>query len=77
MERVQADRPDSKNLLASMESDKIAAARAVAQNQELKQQLEEIQRAFVQVVKYFKNLTITVLQWIFFSICYRATINWN
>lgn len=49
MERIQSERPDSKNLIASIESDKIAASRAMSQNQDLKQQLEEMQRAFVQV----------------------------
>lgn len=51
VEQIQSERPDSKNLIASIESDKIAASRAMSQNQELKQQLEEIQKAFVQVVK--------------------------
>ncbi|KAG4065259.1 hypothetical protein HA402_012701 [Bradysia odoriphaga] len=49
MERIQSERPDSKNLIASIESDKIAASRAMSQNQDLKQQLDEMQRAFVQV----------------------------
>lgn len=49
IERIQSERPDSKNLIASIESDKIAASRAMSQNQDLKQQLEEMQRAFVQV----------------------------
>ncbi|XP_037025485.1 golgin subfamily A member 2 [Bradysia coprophila] len=49
MERIQSERPDSKNLIASIESDKVAASRAMSQNQDLKQQLDEMQRAFVQV----------------------------
>lgn len=53
LERIQSERPDSKNLIASIESDKIAASRAMSQNQDLKQQLEEMQKAFVQVVKVF------------------------
>lgn len=53
LERIQSERPDSKNLIASIESDKIAASRAMSQNQNLKQQLEEMQKAFVQVVNVF------------------------
>lgn len=53
LERIQSERPDSKSLIASIESDKIAASRAMSQNQDLKQQLEEMQKAFVQVVKVF------------------------
>lgn len=33
-----------------MESDKVAASRAVTQNQQLKLQLDEIQKAYVQLV---------------------------
>lgn len=51
LERLQSETPDATNLLASIESDKIAASRAMAQNQELKMQLEEIQKAFVQLVR--------------------------
>lgn len=50
LERLKADRPDTNNLLATIESDKVAASRAMAQNQELRKQLEEMQNAFVQVV---------------------------
>lgn len=55
LERLQAEKPDTTNILATMESDKIAASRAVAQNQELKNQLEEIQKAFVQIVSNIVN----------------------
>lgn len=50
LERLQVERPDTSNLLATIESDKVAASRAMAQNQELRQQLEEMQNAYVQVV---------------------------
>lgn len=53
LERVQAAQQsptDAQSLIASMESDKVAASRAVSQNVELKQQLDEIQRAFIQIV---------------------------
>lgn len=50
LERFQGDQPDKDKLLAAMESDKVAAARAVGQNQRLKQQLEELQDGFVKMV---------------------------
>lgn len=50
LERLQSETPNATNLLASIESDKIAASRAMAQNQELKIQLDEIQKAYVQLV---------------------------
>lgn len=53
LERLKADRPDTTNILATIESDKVAASRAMAQNQELRKQLEEMQQAFVHVVGFF------------------------
>lgn len=50
LEQIESFQPDSSRLNASIESDKVAASRAVLQNQELKFQLDEIQKAFVQVV---------------------------
>lgn len=53
VERLQAAQQsptDAQSLIASIESDKVAASRAVAQNVELKQQLDEIQLAFIQIV---------------------------
>lgn len=50
LERLRTDRPDTSNILATMESDKVAASRAMAQNQELRKQLEEMQQAYVQLV---------------------------
>lgn len=50
LDRLKAERPDATNLLATIESDKVAASRAMTQNQELRKQLEEMQNAFVQVV---------------------------
>lgn len=50
LERLKADRPDTSNILATIESDKVAASRAMAQNQELRKQLEEMQQAFVHLV---------------------------
>lgn len=50
LERLKTERPDTSNILATLESDKVAASRAMAQNQELRKQLEEMQQAYVQVV---------------------------
>lgn len=52
VERLQCDRPDAAKIMATIESEKVAASRAVSQNVELKQQLEEMQRAFVQIVSF-------------------------
>jgi hypothetical protein len=35
-----------------MQSDKSAASRAIAQNRQLKMQLEELEKAFIQLVKF-------------------------
>jgi hypothetical protein len=50
LERFEGDQPDKEKLLTAMESDKVAASRAVGQNQRLKQQLEELQDGFVKMV---------------------------
>jgi hypothetical protein len=50
LERFEDDQLDKDKLLAAMESDKVAAARAVGQNQQLKKQLEELQDGFVKMV---------------------------
>ncbi|ENN83333.1 hypothetical protein YQE_00308, partial [Dendroctonus ponderosae] len=43
IEQLRGNQPDSVKLLAAMESDKVAASRAIQQNKELKQQLESMQ----------------------------------
>ncbi|PSN53227.1 hypothetical protein C0J52_07993, partial [Blattella germanica] len=48
-ERLKLDQPDNDKLLAAMESDKLAASRAVGQNLKLKEQLEELQDGFVKM----------------------------
>lgn len=58
LERLRADRPDTTNILATIESDKVAASRAMMQNQELRKQLEEMQNAFVQVVSGFADIPL-------------------
>lgn len=50
VERLQSDKPDLGNLIADLESQKVAASRAVSQNTDLKNQLQEMQTAFVQIV---------------------------
>lgn len=55
LERLRSERPDTTNILATIESDKVAASRAMTQNQELRQQLEEMQHAYVQVVSFIQN----------------------
>nr|CAD7199790.1 unnamed protein product [Timema douglasi] len=57
VERLQGDQPDQHKLLAAMESDKVAASRAVGQNQQLKKQLEELQEGFVRVSNNKLELT--------------------
>ncbi|XP_011180142.1 golgin subfamily A member 2 [Zeugodacus cucurbitae] len=49
MRNYAAEQPDQTKLLATMESDKIAASRALAQNIELKKQLDELELRFVQL----------------------------
>ncbi|XP_063233721.1 golgin subfamily A member 2 isoform X2 [Bacillus rossius redtenbacheri] len=57
VEKLQSGQPDRDRLLAAMESDKVAAARAVTQNQQLKQQLEELQEGFVRMSNNKLELT--------------------
>lgn len=47
---------DTNQLLQSMQSDKIAASRALSQNKQLKEQLEELQNGFVMMVRTLKFL---------------------
>ncbi|XP_058830870.1 golgin subfamily A member 2 isoform X2 [Topomyia yanbarensis] len=49
VERLQLDKPDIAKLMSELESGKVGASRAVAQNMDLKAQLEEMQKAFVQI----------------------------
>lgn len=46
IEQLRGNQPDSVKLLAAMESDKVAASRAIQQNKALKQQLESMQEVF-------------------------------
>ncbi|XP_023020253.2 Golgi matrix protein 130 kD isoform X1 [Leptinotarsa decemlineata] len=49
VEQLRGNQPDSVKLLATMESDKVAAARAVQQNKELKEQMESMQEVFMKL----------------------------
>lgn len=49
LNRLQTEQPDQVKLMATMESDKVAASRALSQNVEMKQQLDELQQRFVQL----------------------------
>lgn len=46
-----AEASQHKTLLAASSSDKVAASRAMKQNQELKKQVEELENAVIQVVR--------------------------
>lgn len=46
---VNSEQPNKTKLLATMESDKVAASRALQQNVELKKQLDELEIRFVQL----------------------------
>lgn len=50
LEEMRTNQPDNAKLLAIMESDKVAAARAVAQNTELKKQMDSMQEVFMKLV---------------------------
>ncbi|KAH9362567.1 hypothetical protein HPB48_015519 [Haemaphysalis longicornis] len=50
LERLRADHLDSSQLLETLQSEKVAASRALSQNRELKRQLEEMQDVFVKLV---------------------------
>ncbi|XP_004444583.1 golgin subfamily A member 2 [Drosophila pseudoobscura] len=58
LDRLQAEQPDQSKLLATMESDKVAASRALTQNVEMKQQLDELEQKFVQLTNDKAELVI-------------------
>ncbi|KAJ3633146.1 hypothetical protein MTP99_010113 [Tenebrio molitor] len=57
VEELRRNQPDNAKLLATMESDKVAAARAVSQNTELKKQMESMEEVFVKVNNDKMDLT--------------------
>ncbi|EFA04309.1 hypothetical protein TcasGA2_TC014602 [Tribolium castaneum] len=62
VEELRTNQPDSGKLLAIMESDKVAAARAVSQNTELKNQMDSMQEVFMKLnndkIELTEKLTI-------------------
>lgn len=50
VERLRGNQPDSAKLLATMESDKVAAAAAVRQNMEMKEQVEGMKEVIAKMV---------------------------
>lgn len=50
LERNKTEEVDTGKLLEAMQSDKVAAARALTQNRQLKEQLEELQSGFIIMV---------------------------
>ena len=61
-------------LLESMQSDKVAAARALSQNKQLKEQLEELQNGFIMMVKIPFSLRKLLIHFMFY---FRVIRNWN
>ncbi|XP_013386833.1 golgin subfamily A member 2 isoform X2 [Lingula anatina] len=57
LSRVGEDSIDKDELLESMQSDKVALSRAMAQNKDLKQQLAELQNGFVKLSNESMELT--------------------
>lgn len=55
LEQLAIQKPDVSGVLAEIESEKVAASRALLQNQGLKEQLEEIQKAYIQVVSLHRH----------------------
>ena len=54
-QRLADNSVDKEALLDSMQSDKTALSRAIAQNKELKTQLAELQNGFVKMVRFCQN----------------------
>lgn len=60
VEQLRGSQPDNAVLLATMESDKVAASRAISQNNELKKQMEGMQEVMLKVNNDNVQLTETV-----------------
>ena len=56
-----------------MQNDKSAASRAIAQNRQLKLQLEELEKAFIQLVNFSSMIEIKLRNLYLFG--YRVTTN--
>lgn len=71
IEKFKDECPNTSGVLATMESDKLAASKSMTQNQELKKQLDEIQKAYIQVVRFESFFSRQIfLNFFFFSIYY-------
>lgn len=57
------DGADTVKLVQALESEKLGASRAVSQNQQLKEQLTEMENAFVSLVSNMYSCTIYVYQY--------------
>lgn len=60
IEHILSERPNDVKLLASIESDKIAASRAMQQNAELRKQLDEVQLKLIELTNDKMDLTTTL-----------------
>ena len=61
LQRLSDEQVDKDALLDSMQSDKTALSRAIAQNRELKTQLAELQNGFVKMVSVNMELMTSLL----------------
>lgn len=52
LQDTKGDKADAAKLVQALESEKLGASRAVLQNQQLKQQLTEMENAFVTLVSH-------------------------
>ena len=57
LEHILSERPNDVKLLASIESDKIAASRAMSQNSEFRKQIDEIQLKLIELTNDKMDLT--------------------
>jgi hypothetical protein len=63
------------NKFKAMQSDKSAASRAIAQNRQLKMQLEELEKAFIQLVKFASIIDIKLGNSYPYLFVYRVMTN--
>lgn len=65
VEQNQLNKPDLTKLAADIESDKLAASIALVQNNDLKKQIQEIEQAFVTVVRFLAGNFIYIFNFVF------------
>lgn len=61
LSRFQEEEVDKEKLVDTIQSDKVAASRAMSQNKQLKKQLEELQEGFVQMVCSSRLMSVLAL----------------